>query len=96
MLASPPAPGSRVEEAHQGLGHVVGAGKTLTMIAAGMEQNDTSPARRNRILAAYGLGTTVGVLLPFSRTHESEAGEHRKETTHGFIVRGGCGPAAAG
>jgi predicted Zn-dependent protease len=27
----------------------------------------------NAILAAYGLGTQVGVLLPFSRTQESEA-----------------------
>lgn len=30
-------------------------------------------ATRNIFLAAYGVGTTVGVMLPFSRTHESEA-----------------------
>ncbi|MEK9614156.1 MAG: M48 family metallopeptidase, partial [Flavobacteriaceae bacterium] len=28
---------------------------------------------RKAILAAYGLGTTVGGVLPFSRKHESEA-----------------------
>lgn len=28
---------------------------------------------QNLFLAAYGVGTTVGVILPFSRTHESEA-----------------------
>lgn len=28
---------------------------------------------RNIFLAAYGVGSTVGVMLPFSRTHESEA-----------------------
>ncbi len=32
-----------------------------------------SPAARNVILAAYGAGGTVGVLLPFSRNEESEA-----------------------
>ena len=38
-----------------------------------MNQQEVSPAKRNEIMVAYGLGTTVGVLLPFSRTHESEA-----------------------
>lgn len=33
-----------------------------------MEEND-----RNRILAAYGIGTQVGIMLPYSRGHESEA-----------------------
>ncbi len=28
---------------------------------------------RNIFLAAYGIGSTVGAILPFSRTHESEA-----------------------
>ncbi|MFN3872347.1 MAG: M48 family metallopeptidase [Ignavibacterium sp.] len=28
---------------------------------------------RNLFLTAYGVGTTLGVMLPFSRTHESEA-----------------------
>jgi predicted Zn-dependent protease len=43
------------------------------LLTVGMEQQEVSPAKRNAILAAYGLGATVGVLLPFSRTHESEA-----------------------
>lgn len=30
-------------------------------------------ATQNLFLTAYGVGTTVGVMLPFSRTHESEA-----------------------
>lgn len=30
-------------------------------------------ATQNLFLTAYGVGTTVGVILPFSRTHESEA-----------------------
>lgn len=32
-----------------------------------------SPAVRNGALQAFGLGTQVGVMLPFSRNHESEA-----------------------
>lgn len=30
-------------------------------------------ATKNLFLTAYGVGTTVGVMLPFSRSHESEA-----------------------
>lgn len=43
------------------------------LLTAGMEQQEVSPAKRNAILTAYGLGAQIGVLLPFSRTHESEA-----------------------
>ena len=32
-------------------------------------------ATRNLLLAAAGVGTQVGIMLPFSRTHESEADE---------------------
>ena len=32
-------------------------------------------ATRNLLMAAAGLGTQVGIMLPFSRTHESEADE---------------------
>lgn len=39
----------------------------------GMEANDVDPAKRNAILAAYGVGTAVGLMLPYSRLHESEA-----------------------
>ena len=32
-----------------------------------------SPATRNVVLAAYGVGGQIGVMLPFSRSEESEA-----------------------
>ncbi len=35
--------------------------------------NEKSAATRNVVLAAYGVGGQVGVLLPFSRSEESEA-----------------------
>ncbi len=41
--------------------------------AIGMEARHVDPAKRNLILGAYGLGATVGYVLPFSRLHESEA-----------------------
>lgn len=43
------------------------------LAAIGMEVKDVDPAKRNMALAAYGLGSQVGVALPFSRLHESEA-----------------------
>jgi predicted Zn-dependent protease len=39
----------------------------------GMEAKDVSQENRELVRAAYGLGTTVGVMLPYSRLHESEA-----------------------
>lgn len=41
--------------------------------AIGMEMKNVDPAKRNMALAAYGLGSQVGVALPFSRLHETEA-----------------------
>lgn len=48
------------------------------LIAAGgitldVAMRDRSSSQRTTILALYGVGTTVGVMLPFSRSHESEA-----------------------
>jgi predicted Zn-dependent protease len=40
-------------------------------LQAGMSNKD--PAVQKGVLSAFGLGTNVGVLLPFSRTHEAEA-----------------------
>ncbi len=41
--------------------------------AVGMEARDVDPEKRNLILGAYGLGTAVGLMLPYSRLHETEA-----------------------
>lgn len=41
------------------------------LLAASLGQ--MAPANRNLVLGAYGLGTTVGVALPYSRKHEAEA-----------------------
>ena len=42
------------------------------MITAEVSKNQDE-RKRERIMMAYGLGTTVGGMLPFSRKHESEA-----------------------
>lgn len=49
---------------------IAGAGLAL---AIGMEVKNVDPEKRNAALAAYGLGSQVGVALPFSRLHETEA-----------------------
>jgi predicted Zn-dependent protease len=49
---------------------IVGVG---LIAAIGMETQHVDPAKRNVALAAYGLGATVGYMLPYSRLHESEA-----------------------
>ncbi len=46
-------------------------GALLTEV--GMEAKDVSEENRELVRVAYGLGTTVGVMLPYSRLHESEA-----------------------
>ncbi|MDO8802937.1 MAG: M48 family metallopeptidase [Elusimicrobiota bacterium] len=40
-------------------------------LQAGMAQKD--PAVQKQVMTAFGLGANVGVLLPFSRSHEAEA-----------------------
>jgi len=45
------------------------AGLSLATLALGQEQNETN----SLILAGLGLGAQYGVILPFSRNHESEA-----------------------
>jgi predicted Zn-dependent protease len=42
-------------------------------VALSVALKDEPETTRNLYLAAYGIGTTVGVMLPFSRTQESEA-----------------------
>lgn len=47
----------------------------LGQLALGMSVSDTDPRVRSGVMMAYGLGSKYGVLLPFSRAHESEADE---------------------
>ncbi len=42
-------------------------------IAASMSTGEMDPQQRQMVMAAIGAGTQYGVLLPFSRSHESEA-----------------------
>ena len=44
-------------------------------MAAGVSVSDMSPAARQAVMGALGAGAKFGVLLPFSRDHESEADE---------------------
>jgi len=48
---------------------IVAIGQTALMVAIAGK----SPAAQDALLSAYGVGAQVGVLLPFSRTQESEA-----------------------
>ena len=41
--------------------------------ALGMSMSEMEPERQRAVMGAFGLGTQFGVLLPFSRKHESEA-----------------------
>lgn len=45
----------------------------LGTLAAGMSVSDMEPQQQRMLMAALGAGATYGVLLPFSRSHESEA-----------------------
>ncbi len=42
-------------------------------IALAVALNDKSPETRAAWMLAYGIGTQVGIMLPYSRLHESEA-----------------------
>ena len=42
-------------------------------MAVGVAIGDLDPAAQAAIMGALGLGTELGVLMPFSRTHEAEA-----------------------
>ena len=68
------------EVAHVAAGHgnerisqqVLAAGGAL---ALQMGTRDLDSSDRQLIMAAYGAGATIGVMLPYSRYHESEADE---------------------
>jgi predicted Zn-dependent protease len=50
-------------------------GLTITLggVALNEALRDEPSATRNIFLASYGVGATVGIMLPYSRTHETEA-----------------------
>jgi len=50
-----------------------GVGVELAQQALSVGLKDASPASRAGVLRAFGIGADVGVLLPYSRTHELEA-----------------------
>lgn len=47
----------------------------LGMLGADMGMRDMDPDDRAMIMAGLGVGANIGVMLPFSRSHESEADE---------------------
>jgi len=53
------------------MSQTMGAQAIGELLAAGVGQ--VSPGMRDDFLKVYGLGTTVGILLPWGRTQESEA-----------------------
>jgi len=54
-------------------GMLTGAG--LTAIEAGLGMAEMGPEAKTGVLAVLGIGSKVGITLPFSRNHESEADE---------------------
>ena len=47
----------------------------LGMLGADMGTRDMDPGDRDMIMAGLGVGANLGIMLPFSRSHESEADE---------------------
>jgi predicted Zn-dependent protease len=61
------------------------------MAGASLSMSDMDPQERYTVMAALGAGAQYGVLLPFSREHESEADEMGLI----YMARAGYEPRAA-
>ena len=63
------------EIAHVANGDMITMGLLLAAggLALGLSLDDEDRATRNAVMTAYGMGSTLGVALPYSRSHELEA-----------------------
>lgn len=73
------------ERVSQGIAAAVGAAVVDEVT------RDKDPGKRQEVMAAYGAVATLGVILPFSRTHESEADRLGLV----YMARAGYAPGAA-
>ncbi|MGE3173545.1 MAG: M48 family metallopeptidase [Planctomycetota bacterium] len=63
----------------------------MTAVGAGLSLTEMSDEAKTGVLTAFGLGSQVGVLLPYSRDHETEA----DVVGIRYAVRAGYDPYAA-